>query len=108
MKKIVFLPVLLFLVFQVFAQDECNTAVDLPVELYSTCGEMALQSIDLGTATPSTTAPDPTCGSFSSGTSNDLWYSFTVPAGVNTMAFHAFNSDVVPMLNSSQTAMAVY
>ncbi|MDA3820694.1 MAG: PKD domain-containing protein, partial [Candidatus Delongbacteria bacterium] len=56
----------------------------------------------------STTGPIPGCGSFSSGTTNDLWYSFTVPAGTNTMAFHAFNSDVIPMLNASAPGMAVY
>ncbi|MFP4663202.1 MAG: PKD domain-containing protein [Bacteroidales bacterium] len=111
MKKLLLLSVLLILFVFVHAQDECNTAVDIPVELYSTCGEMALESIDLGTATPSTTAPDPACGNFVSGTTNDLWYSFTVPAGINTMAFHAFNSDVIPMplmQDPSSPAMAIY
>jgi gliding motility-associated-like protein len=92
-----------------FSQDECNTAVNLPVELYSTCGEMAFETIDLGAATPSTTAPDPGCASFNSGTTNDLWYSFTVPGGVNTMAFHVFNSDnTIPFPNASTPGMAIY
>ena len=92
-----------------FSQDDCNSAVNLPVEMYSTCGQMALQSIDFNGATASTQAPDPTCGSFTSGTSIDLWYSFEVPAGTNTMAFHAFNSDVVPgIFGTSEPAMAIY
>jgi gliding motility-associated-like protein len=75
--------------------------------MYSTCGQMALESIDLGSATPSSTTPLPTCGSFS-GTTNDLWYSFQVPAGTNTMAFHAFNSNVIPGFSTSEPAMAIY
>ncbi|MEA1874804.1 MAG: hypothetical protein U9N51_10320, partial [Bacteroidota bacterium] len=92
-----------------YAQDECTNAPDIPIELYSTCGEMALESIDLGTATPSSTTPVPSCGGFSSGSTNDLWYSFVVPAGINTMAFHAFNSDYTPAFeNGSPACMAVY
>nr|MDA3909789.1 hypothetical protein [Bacteroidales bacterium] len=91
-----------------YAQDECTNAPNIPIELYSTCGEMALQSLDLGDASPSTTAPAPTCASFNSGSTNDSWYSFMVPSGVNEMAFHAFNSDYVPMLGSSKPGLAVY
>ncbi|MEA3447391.1 MAG: hypothetical protein U9Q98_02925, partial [Bacteroidota bacterium] len=91
------------------AQDECSNAPNIPIEQYSTCGEMALESIDLETATPSSTTPVPSCGGFSSGATNDLWYSFVVPAGINTMAFHAFNSDYLPMFgNGSPACMAVY
>ncbi|MGC9332408.1 MAG: hypothetical protein ACP5DZ_11120, partial [Bacteroidales bacterium] len=108
MKKLSILSLLIHLIIPVFSQDECSSAIDIPVELYSTCGEMALESVDLGTATPSTTGPIPGCGGFSSGTTNDLWYSFTVPAGTNTMAFHAFNSDHIPMFDASAPGMAVY
>ena len=91
-----------------FSQDDCASVVDIPVQNYSTCGDMAFQSIDFATATPSSTAPDPTCGGFSA-TTNDLWYSFTVPAGVTEMAFHMFNSNnTVPLPNASAPAMAIY
>lgn len=94
--------------FNLNAQNDCSDAVNLPVEMYSTCGQMALESIDFGSASPSSTAPDPTCGSFSSST-NDLWYSFEVPAGTNTMAFHAFNSNIVAgLFGTSEPAMAIY
>ena len=91
-----------------YSQNNCATAVDIPVENYSTCGDMAMESIDFATATPSSTAPAPTCGNFS-GTTNDLWYSYTVPAGVTEMSFHMFNStNIIPFPNSSAPAMAIY
>ncbi|MFW6302462.1 MAG: hypothetical protein ACOC01_02955, partial [Bacteroidales bacterium] len=107
-RKLYFVTILAFCLGAANAQDDCSNAVNIPVQQYSTCGEMALESIDLGSATPSTSSQPPACGSFSSGSSNDLWYSFTVPAGINTMAFHAFNSDHIPMTNSSAPAMAIY
>ncbi|MFO7790285.1 MAG: hypothetical protein R6V32_06915, partial [Bacteroidales bacterium] len=109
-KKLTIINFILILVFtmSVTAQDECSSAPDIPVEQYSTCGEMALESVDLGTATPSTTGPDPGCASFNSGTTNDLWYTFSVPPGTNTMAFHAFNSDALGLTDQSAPGMAVY
>ncbi|MDD2636312.1 MAG: hypothetical protein PHW82_12550, partial [Bacteroidales bacterium] len=90
------------------SQNTCATAEHLNVEMYSTCGLMALKSIDFASATASTQAPNPTCGNFS-GTTKDLWYTFNVPAATNTMAFHVFNSNVTPILASqSQPAIAVY
>ncbi|MBP7075947.1 MAG: hypothetical protein KBB11_02790, partial [Bacteroidales bacterium] len=90
-----------------FSQNECSNAVNLPFESYSTCGNLAMQSINLATATHSSTTPDPGCASFGSST-KDFWYTITVPAGINTLAFHMFNSNVTPFLNSSQPGMAVY
>jgi gliding motility-associated-like protein len=90
------------------AQDECSNAVHLNFQNYSTCGDMVLQSISLNGATHSNTAPNPPCGGFS-GTTEDVWYKFNVPAGINTLAFHAFNSNYVPMfMGTSQPAMAIY
>ncbi|HPB06461.1 MAG TPA: hypothetical protein PKX60_09505, partial [Prolixibacteraceae bacterium] len=74
------------------AQNDCSNAVHLNFEDYSTCGQLAMESIDLGTATASSTTPNPTCGNFSAS-SEDLWYTITVPAGANTLAFHMFNSN---------------
>ncbi len=108
MKRFVIISFLVLLMFPAFSQDDCSSAINIPVELYSTCGEMALESVDLGAATPSTTGPNPGCASFNSGTTNDLWYTFQVPAATNTMAFHAFNSDHIPMLDASAPGMAVY
>ncbi|HQL69839.1 MAG TPA: hypothetical protein PLA77_03355, partial [Bacteroidales bacterium] len=90
------------------AQNDCSNAVHLNFEDYSTCGQLAMESIDLGTATASSTTPNPTCGNFSAS-SEDLWYTITVPAGANTLAFHMFNSNYTPMLfNASKPGMAVY
>jgi len=113
MIKFRFLFILLFIFsfssILITAQNDCSSAVNLDVEMYSTCGQMALQSIDLSTASASTTTPDPTCGSFTNGSTNDLWYTFQVPTGINTMAFHAFNSsNTVPFPNTSKPAMAIY
>ncbi|MDY0161564.1 MAG: hypothetical protein RBR64_09500, partial [Bacteroidales bacterium] len=90
------------------AQDECTNAVHLNFQNYSTCGDMVLQSISLNGATNSSTTPLPPCGSFS-GTTKDVWYKFNVPAGINTLSFHAFNSNYIPMfMSSSEPAMAIY
>ncbi|PLX09072.1 MAG: hypothetical protein C0596_04530 [Marinilabiliales bacterium] len=74
-----------------FSQADCSTAVDIPIEGYGSCGEMAFTNVDFDGAAPSSDTPAPTCGSFS-GTTNDMWYTFTVPAGITEMAFHAFNA----------------
>jgi len=90
------------------AQDECSNAVNMPFDNYSTCGQMTLQTINLGSGTHSSTTPAPTCGSFGA-TTRDLWYTMVVPTGVNTLAFHAFNSsNTVPFPNASAPAMAIY
>jgi gliding motility-associated-like protein len=103
-----FLILMLFISSTLVAQDECANAVNIPVLNYSTCGDMALETIDLGTGSHSTTTPLPTCANYGA-TTNDLWYSFTVPAGVTTMAFHMFNtSHVTPLLNYSLPGMAIY
>ena len=74
-----------------FAQADCASAVDIPIDVYGTCGDMAFTNVDLDGAVPSSDGPAPTCGSFNAAT-NDMWYTFTVPAGVTEMAFHAFNA----------------
>ena len=79
-----------------FAQADCASAVDIPIEVYGPCGDMAFTNVDFDGAVPSTDASAPTCGSFS-GATNDMWYRFTVPAGVTEMAFHAFNAPT-PMM----------
>jgi gliding motility-associated-like protein len=105
---VIFLVILFGFFNSIYAQNTCATAVNIPVEMYSTCGLMALQNVDLNSATASTEAPNPTCGNFSTST-KDLWYKFTVPAGVNTMSFHAFNSNLTtPLFNNSEPAMAIY
>jgi len=68
---------------------------------------MALENVDLGAATASSQTPNPTCGGYSSS-SKDMWYRVVVPAGINSLAFHAFNSNVTPMFSSSQPELAVY
>jgi hypothetical protein len=90
------------------SQNTCETAVAIPVEMYSTCGLMALQNVDLNSAASSSTAPAPTCGGFSA-TTKDMWYTIQVPAATTTMAFHAFNSNLtITLMNNSEPAIAVY
>jgi hypothetical protein len=90
------------------SQNTCATALDVPVENYSTCGLMALQNVDLTVASASTQAPNPTCGNFSAST-KDMWYTITVPTSVNTLAFHAFNSNyAASFFGNSEPALAVY
>lgn len=82
MKKFILILIAVFVAgFSGYAQDECSNAPVLEITQYSTCGEMVLESVDLGSASPSTTTPAPTCGGFNSGSTNDLWYSFYVPEG---------------------------
>lgn len=99
----------------ILSQDNCANAVDIPIEVYGTCGDMAFTNVDFDGAVPSTDAPAPTCGSFS-GATNDMWYRFTVPAGVTEMAFHAFNAPtpimaIPPLIPGSPACgpgMAIY
>ncbi|NLA24428.1 MAG: gliding motility-associated C-terminal domain-containing protein [Bacteroidales bacterium] len=101
---------LMFYTFFVFSQTDCNNATHLTFGDYSTCGHLTLESINLGNASVSSTTPSPSCGSFNSST-KDLWYSITVPSGVNTLAFHMFNSSLMPMPfigGTSKPGMAVY
>jgi gliding motility-associated-like protein len=74
-----------------YSQDDCATAVDVPIDVYGTCGDMAFTNVNLDGAVPSADAPAPTCGSFGAAT-NDMWYTFTVPTGITEMAFHAFDA----------------
>lgn len=110
--KAVFISFLLLLlsvsINMLVAQDECANAVNIPVQNYSTCGDMAMETIDLTGATHSATTPLPTCANFGA-TTNDLWYTYTVPAGVTQMSFHMFNSsNSVPFPNASAPGMALY
>ena len=73
------------------AQQNCANAEHIPIENYGSCGPMAFTNVSLEGATPSGDSPNPTCGTFNAST-RDVWYSFTVPAGVTEMAFHAFNA----------------
>lgn len=111
MKSVFLSFILVFLIVsttRLSAQDECSNAVNIPVANYSTCGDMAMRTINFAGATHSATTPAPTCGSFGA-TTNDLWYTYTVPAGVTQMAFHMFNSsNTVPLPNASAPAMAIY
>jgi gliding motility-associated-like protein len=103
-----FLILMLFISSTLVAQDECANAVDIPVLNYSTCGDMAFEGIDFATATASATGPAPACGGYNA-TREDLWYTYTVPAGVTQMAFHMFNSsNNPPFPNAAAPAMALY
>jgi gliding motility-associated-like protein len=107
LKHILTIPILL-LSFSLYSQNDCATAVPLSFENYSTCGDMVLENVDLGIASPSSTGPNPGCANFS-GSTNDLWYTLVVPTGINTLSFHAFNSsNSVPFPASSNPGMAVY
>jgi gliding motility-associated-like protein len=81
---------------QVKAQDNCGAALAIPIDVYGTCGDMAFTNVDFDGAIPSVNLPAPTCGSFNAAT-NDMWYSFVVPAGVTEMAFHAFDAPTAMM-----------
>jgi len=94
----------------IFAQDNCGAAVAIPLEVYGSCGDMFFTNVNFAEATTSTDAPAPTCGGFAT-TTEDMWYSFEVPAGVTELAFHAFNSPPpIPMMGPPACApgMAVY
>src|SRR5690554_3733243 len=93
----------------IFAQANCGAAVAIPLEVYGSCGDMFFTNVDFTAATTSTDAPAPTCGGFNTAT-EDMWYSFEVPAGVTELAFHAFNSPVpLPMVSPAcAPGMAVY
>ncbi|NLA23837.1 MAG: hypothetical protein GX879_02620, partial [Bacteroidales bacterium] len=109
-KEILILLASLFAFSLSFAQTDCNNAIHIDFADYSTCGSLAMESIDLANASVSTTTPAPTCGSFS-GSTQDLWYTITVPAGVNTLAFHMFNSSIMPIPiigGTSKPGMAIY
>lgn len=118
MRKLIFSILLLCfagLLNYTFGQDDCASAVDIPIDVYGTCGDMAFTNVDLDGAVPSADAPAPACGSFGAGT-NDMWYSFTVPAGVTEMSFHAFDAPtamiaVPPLLPGAPACgpgMAIY
>lgn len=87
----IFLILFLLTTSMIKAQNNCASAVNIPIEVYGTCGDMAFTNVDFNGAVPSADAPAPTCGNFSAAT-KDMWYSFTVPSGVTQMAFHAFNA----------------
>jgi gliding motility-associated-like protein len=97
------------------SQANCAAAVAVPIDVYGTCGDMAFTNVDFNGAVPSTNTPSPTCGSFNAAT-NDMWYSFTVPAGVTQMAFHAFDAPtpmmavppLIPGAPACGPGMAVY
>lgn len=93
-----------------FAQENCSNAIEIQFEEYSTCGQIAITSTDLTGAIPSTDLPLPICGNFD-GSTNDLWYSITVPDEVSELAFHAFNSPVgefAPEIIIFKPSIAIY
>ncbi len=87
----IFLALLLIPVQIVLSQSNCANAVQLDLNVYGTCGDMFFTNVNLNGAVTSSDAPAPTCGNFNAGT-RDMWYRFTVPAGVTGLAFHAFNA----------------
>ena len=109
MKPFRFFVIIVSIFFSIglFAQNDCATATPLSFENFSTCGDMVFENVDFAAAAPSSASPNPSCANFS-GTTNDLWYTFVVPTGINTLSFHAFNSDVTPLFSSSTPGMAVY
>ncbi|HNQ68302.1 MAG TPA: PKD domain-containing protein [Bacteroidales bacterium] len=80
----------------VYSQSNCANAVNIPLDVYGSCGDMFFTNVDFDGAVTSSDLPAPTCGSFG-GTTNDMWYTFQVPTGVTELAFHAFNA-VTPMM----------
>ncbi|MDD2199271.1 MAG: hypothetical protein PHE08_06060, partial [Bacteroidales bacterium] len=117
MIKLKYLAVLLLMLlsFGIYAQNDCATAVNIPFDVYATCGDMAFTDIDLEGASPSSGTPTPSCGNFGAST-NDVWYSFVVPAGTTELAFHAFNAPtpmpafppLIPGSPAMSLSMAVY
>lgn len=101
MKSYSYSTVILFLIItfsntRVYSQSNCANAVPLNLQVYGSCGDMFFTNVDLEGAVTSSDVPAPSCGNFSAST-KDMWYRFTVPAGVTQLAFHAFNA-VPPML----------
>ncbi|MCK9254361.1 MAG: PKD domain-containing protein [Bacteroidales bacterium] len=94
----------------IFAQANCGAAEAIPLDVYGSCGDMFFTNVNFAGATTSSDLPAPTCGGFNTST-KDMWYSFTVPAGVSELAFHAFNAPP-PILMMGPPAcapgMAVY
>ena len=86
----------LFFVFSVSfvaSQENCENAIEIPFNEYSSCGSMAIKNVTLEGAIPSSDLPFPECGNYND-TINDIWYSITVPDNVTSLAFHAFNANL--------------
>jgi hypothetical protein len=94
MKHLLFSIIFISFLLNSFAQQDCSNAIEIQFEEYSTCGQIAITSTDLTDAISSTDLPSPTCGNYDVST-NDLWYSIIVPAGVNELAFHVFNASLI-------------
>lgn len=83
----------------ILAQNNCNQAVTISFEEYSSCGNMAITYITLdetinpsGIEEPNSCIPD---------SLNDYWLKLTVPDDITELSFHVFNSDYVPMIQGT-------
>ncbi|MDD3740900.1 MAG: T9SS type A sorting domain-containing protein [Bacteroidales bacterium] len=110
MKKIAFLLSGILLMYSlVYSQENCANALEITFEEYSTCGQIAITNANLTGAVPSSDLPFPECGNYSD-TTNDLWYCLTVPEGVNELAFHVINAQMIytPEIINFKPGIAVY
>jgi len=88
------------------AYDNCVTAISLPfhVKANSNCTGVIDFTNDMATPTPAGVIPVPSCGTFTDGTTPDVWFKFTA----NNFTSYRINVDPGTPLSASDLAIAVY
>jgi hypothetical protein len=98
-KSIFTVSVFMILSIFILAQNNCNEAVTISFEEYSSCGNMAITYITLdetinpsGIEEPNSCIPD---------SLNDYWLKLSVPDDITELSFHVFNSDFIPLIQGA-------